>query len=175
MNGEIVWVFGPSGVGKKYLIDRLREDGSQQLREILDIEDAVVCEESTVYDRSKTYKPLKFEHITRLVKPNKSVLIKFQGIALDENLLLRLKSDLPNTKFRIIFLCATEDQFTENINNSSRQNLKDLKYHGAYKGNFIEHSEAALKYEREQEFEVLYFNHRSIMIKARNSCYEALL
>ena len=168
MTGEFIWVFGASAVGKKFFINKLSQNGQEHLRTLLAIKDVIVCKESL--EPRLTKDPIDFNKIVTLMEPDKSVLIKIQWPEIEPVVIpAQLKGAMPNANHRIIFLCASKSEWNVNI---GKREEGHWTYEGVYDYNLSRLKSVAEELNKDDGFDILFFNTQREEIVGTSGCYE---
>jgi len=114
MNNKIIWVFGPSAVGKETFIKYVYNNRPIEILNRLGWQkrDIITCKESidwVVQDENDDNRELR-ENLNKIIQKysknnsNSAILIKGQDLDFDNNHLNNVRESLPNDKHEIIFL-----------------------------------------------------------------------
>ena len=119
MNNKIIWIFGPSAVGKETFIKHIQDSKPVELLSRLGWADKniVVCTESLdwIVQEDDDGNNLRRQDLDKTIEEysknntNSVILIKGQDLDFDNNLLNKVKELLPNDEHKIIFLYVDFD------------------------------------------------------------------
>ncbi|MFZ2310884.1 MAG: hypothetical protein WAW11_05065 [Patescibacteria group bacterium] len=119
MNNKIIWVFGPSAVGKETFIKYINDNKPEELLTRLGWvnKDVVICNESLDWvahedgDKNELLRKKLDKVIEEYSKKNTNsiILIKGQDLDFDNNTLNKVKESLQNDEHEIIFLYVDFD------------------------------------------------------------------
>jgi hypothetical protein len=119
MNNKIIWVFGPSAVGKETFIKYIQDSKPVELLARLEWTNKkiIVCTESIdwVVQEDSDGNELRRQNLDKIIEDysknntNSIILIKGQDLDFDNNLLNKVKESLPDDEHEIIFLYVDFD------------------------------------------------------------------